>query len=69
MRKPLEYSLFKTKELAEKGDCLPLKTGLKFMKIRSESDELMDPHVRALKKIVNGPLFYSYLSYSKKQCP
>ncbi|MCF8326340.1 MAG: hypothetical protein K9I84_15380, partial [Leadbetterella sp.] len=43
-----EYSLKRTKELAENGDCLPLKTGLKFMKLRSQSDNIADEHVRAL---------------------
>ena len=63
-----EYSLNKTKELSEKGDCSPLKTGLKFMKIRSESDNLQDPHVRALKRMVNEPLYNTYLQYVKEHC-
>lgn len=64
-----EYSLLKTKELAEKGDCLPLKTGLKFMKLRSEGNNLQDPHVRALKRIVQEPLYADYLQYTKAKCP
>ncbi len=63
-----EYSLLKTKEMAETGDCLPLKTGLKFMKLRSESDNLQDPHVRALKIIVKEPLYLDYLKYAKEKC-
>ncbi|MES2276790.1 MAG: hypothetical protein V4592_12260 [Bacteroidota bacterium] len=64
-----EYSLLKTKELAEKGDCLPLKTGLKFMKLRSEGTNLQDPHVIALKRMVQEPLYFSYLEYVKAKCP
>lgn len=64
-----EYSLLKTKELAEKGDCLPLKTGLKFMKLRSEGTNLQDPHVRALKRMVQEPLYAGYLQYVKEKCP
>ncbi|MDB5232423.1 MAG: hypothetical protein JWN76_3228 [Chitinophagaceae bacterium] len=63
-----EYSLTKTKELADKGDCKPLKVGLKFMKIRSESDNLQDPHVRALKKMLNEQQYSSYMEYVKLQC-
>jgi hypothetical protein len=63
-----EYSLLKTKQMAEAGDCLPLKTGLRFMKLRSESDNLQDPHVRALKIIVKEPLYLDYLKYAKEKC-
>ncbi|MBD1394107.1 hypothetical protein [Mucilaginibacter glaciei] len=63
-----EYSLLKTKEMAEKGDCLPLKTGLKFMKLRSKSNNLQDPHVRALKLMVTEPLYFDYLKYAKEHC-
>jgi hypothetical protein len=59
-----EFSLKKTKELAEKGDCEPLKTGVKFMSLRSQSNNLNDEHVRALKIMVNEPLFESYRSYT-----
>jgi hypothetical protein len=64
-----EYSLLKTKEIAEKGDCLPLKTGVKFMKIRSEGNNLQDPHVIALKKLVLEPLYAGYVTYVKEKCP
>ncbi len=64
-----EYSLLKTKELAEKGDCLPLKTGVRFMKLRSEGTNLQDPHVRALKRMVQEPLYASYAQYVKDKCP
>jgi hypothetical protein len=63
-----EYSLLKTKEMAASKDCLPLKTGLRFMKLRSESNALDDPHVRALKKMVNEPLYTEYLAYVKANC-
>jgi len=63
-----EYSLLKTKELAEQGDCLPLKTGLKFMLLRSQSDNLQDPHVRALKLIVTQPLYAGYVKYAEEKC-
>ena len=58
-----EYSLLKTKEMAEKGDCGPLKTGVHFMKLRSEGTNLDDPHVRALKRIVTEPLYAGYVKY------
>lgn len=63
-----EYSLIKTREMAEKGDCLPLQTGLKFMKLRSESNNLQDAHVRALKLMVTEPLYFNYLAYAKQHC-
>lgn len=63
-----EYSLLKTKELAEKGDCLPLKTGVKFMKLRSQSNMLQDPHVRALKRMVNESLYAEYVKYVEEKC-
>lgn len=63
-----EYSLLKTKELAEKGDCLPLQSGLTFMKLRSEGTNLKDPHVRALKRMVTEPLYAGYLQYSVSKC-
>jgi hypothetical protein len=64
-----EYSLLKTKEIAENGDCLPLKTGLKFMKLRSEGTNLADPHVVALKRMVQQPLYAAYLKYVREKCP
>lgn len=64
-----EYSLLKTKEMAENGDCLPLKTGVKFMKLRSEGNNLNDPHVRALKRMVQEPLYARYVQYVKEKCP
>lgn len=63
-----EYSLLKTKQIAEDGDCLPLLTGLKFMKLRSESNNLKDPHVRALKKMIAEPLYSSYVAYVQTHC-
>jgi hypothetical protein len=58
-----EYSLKKTKELAEKGDCGPLATGVYFMKQRSMGTNLEDPHVRALKRIVTEPMYAGYVKY------
>ena len=63
-----EYSLLKTKEIAEKGDCLPLQSSLKFMKLRSEGDNLNDAHVRALKRMVKEPLYAEYLKYTAAKC-
>ena len=63
-----EYSLIKTKELAEKGDCGPLKTGLHFMQQRSEGTNERDPHVKALKLMVTEPLYKGYVEYQKKKC-
>ncbi len=63
-----EYSLQKTKEMAAHNDCLPLKAGLHFMLQRSKSDEIKDPHVRALKRMVNEPLYAEYLAYQEKNC-
>jgi hypothetical protein len=64
-----EYSLLKTKEIAEKGDCQPLKAGVKFMKLRSEGTNLQDPHVRALKKIIPSDLYAGYVQYVNIKCP
>ena len=58
-----EYSLKTTKAMAEQGDCGPLKTGVTFMKLRSEGMNLQDPHVRALKRMVTEPLYASYVEY------
>ncbi len=63
-----EYSLLKTKQLAENGDCMPLITGVKFMKLRSESNDLKDAHVRALKRMVNEPLYSDYVKYVNTNC-
>ncbi len=63
-----EYSLLKTKALAARGDCLPLKSGLKFMKLRSQDNNLKDAHVRALKRMVNEPLYADYVAYAGRKC-
>lgn len=63
------YSLLKTKELAEAGDCGPLQTGVRFMRLRSESDNLADPHVRALKRLVQEPDYAGYQRYVADHCP
>ena len=63
-----EYSLQKTKEMAALKDCLPLKAGLHFMVQRSQSGETSDPHVRALKRMVNEPLYAEYVAYQQANC-
>lgn len=63
-----EYSLIRTREMAVDKDCAPLKTGLHFMLQRSKSDEVGDPHVRALKRMVNEPLYAEYVAYQKEKC-
>ncbi len=60
-----EYSLMRTKQLANNGDCLPLKTGLKFMKLRSQSNNIKDVYTRALKRLVNEQLFNDLSEYAK----
>jgi hypothetical protein len=63
-----EYSLQKTKEMAMNNDCLPLKSGLQNMLLRSQSNETSDPHVRALKRMVNEPLYAEYVAFQKANC-
>lgn len=63
-----EYSLQKIKEMAMNNDCLPLKSGLQNMLLRSQSNENGDPHVRALKRMVNEPLYAEYVAYQKTNC-
>ena len=67
-RAAFDYSLLKTKELAEAGDCAPLQTGLRFMLLRSQSDNLADPHVRALKSLVQEPAYAGYQRYVAQHC-
>ncbi|GAA4501721.1 hypothetical protein GCM10023172_24000 [Hymenobacter ginsengisoli] len=67
-RAAFDYSLLKTKALAEAGDCAPLQTGLKFMLLRSRSNDLADPHVRALKSLVQEPAYAEYKAYVASQC-
>lgn len=68
-RAAFDYSLLKTKELAEAGDCAPLQTGLRFMLLRSQSSDLTDPHVRALKSLVQEPAYAGYKAYVAAHCP
>ena len=68
-RAAFDYSLLKTKALAEAGDCAPLQTGLRFMLLRSQSDNLADPHVRALKTLVQEPAYAEYQAYVASHCP
>lgn len=68
-RAAFDYSLLKTKALAEAGDCAPLQTGLKFMLLRSQSNDLADPHVRALKSLVQEPGYTEYKAYVASHCP
>lgn len=67
-RAAFDYSLLKTKALAEGGDCAPLQTGLRFMRLRSQSSDLADPHVRALKSLVPEPLYADYQNYAAGHC-
>jgi hypothetical protein len=67
-RAAFDYSLLKTKALAEAGDCAPLQTGLNFMLLRSRSNDLADPHVRALKSLVQEPAYAKYKAYVASQC-
>jgi hypothetical protein len=67
-RAAFDYSLLKTKALAEAGDCAPLQTGLRFMRLRSQSGDLTDPHVRALKSLVQEPLYADYQRYVAGHC-
>jgi hypothetical protein len=67
-RAAFDYSLLKTKALAEAGDCGPLQTGLRFMLQRSQSDNLTDPHVRALKTLVAEPTYADYQAYAAAHC-
>jgi hypothetical protein len=67
-RAAFDYSLLKTKELAAAGDCAPFQTGLRFMLLRSQSDNLADPHVRALKSLVQEPLYTDYQRYAAAHC-
>ncbi|RZK33911.1 MAG: hypothetical protein EOO57_12215 [Hymenobacter sp.] len=67
-RAAFDYSLLKTKELAAAGDCAPLQTGLRFMLLRSQSANLADPHVRALRSLVQEPLYADYQRYAVAHC-
>ncbi len=67
-RAAFDYSLLKTKELAANGDCEPLQTGLRFMLLRSQSDNVADPHVRALKSLVQEPAYAEYQRYASTHC-
>lgn len=67
-RAAFDYSLLKTKSLAEAGDCAPLQTGLRFMLLRSQSTDLTDPHVRALKSLVQEPTYAEYKAYVAAHC-
>ena len=68
-RAAFDYSLLKTKALAEAGDCVPLQTGLRFMLLRSQASNLADPHVRALKNLVREPAYAEYKAYVAAHCP
>lgn len=68
-RAAFAYSLLKTRELAEAGDCGPLQTGLRFMLLRSQAPNLADPHVRALRDLVREPEYAEYQRYVAAHCP
>lgn len=63
-----EYSLIKAMQMAKIGDCMPLQEGLKNMKARSEGNNMQDPHVRALKRLVNEPLYTECRDYVQAYC-
>jgi hypothetical protein len=67
-RAAFDYSLQMTQRLAETGDCGPLQAGLHFMQLRSQSDNLADPHVRALKNLVLEPAYANYRRYVAQHC-
>ncbi|MVN76114.1 hypothetical protein GO988_07235 [Hymenobacter sp. HMF4947] len=67
-RAAFDYSLVKTRELAAAGDCAPLQTGLRFMLLRSQAHDLADPHVRALKALVQEPAYADYRRYVAAHC-
>lgn len=63
------FSLMKLRKLSESGgDCGPLETGIKFMRLRSKSGNVEDPHTIALKKIVSSALFLEYDEFVKNGC-
>lgn len=62
------FSVLKLKKLAESGDCGPLSTGLKFMRLRSENDNLSDPHNIGLKNLVQSSLFTETEKYVANGC-
>lgn len=64
-----EYSLLKTRQLAEAGDCAPLQAGLQAMRQRSQAGSPTDSHVQALRRLVPGPLFADYQRYATAHCP
>ncbi|WP_151086784.1 hypothetical protein [Hymenobacter baengnokdamensis] len=67
-RAAFDYSLLKTRELADAGDCKPLQTGLYFMRLRSQSADIADPHVQALKSLVREPAYANYQRYVAEHC-
>lgn len=46
-------------------DSLPLKTGLKFMMLRSPSYNIADEHLRALKRMVNELIYVEYVQFAE----
>ncbi|WP_201977722.1 hypothetical protein [Hymenobacter rubidus] len=68
-RAAFDYSLQATRRLAEAGDCGPLQAGLHFMLLRSQSNDVADPHVRALKNLVQEPAYAEYRRYVARHCP
>lgn len=62
------FSIIRLKKLAESGDCGPLSTGLKFMRLRSNSDNLSDPHNIGLQNLVQSSLFTETEKYVANGC-
>lgn len=62
------FSISKLRKLADLGDCEPLITGLKFMKLRSTQNLNSDPHTVALKKLVLTESFKDNEKYIENGC-
>jgi hypothetical protein len=62
------FSILKLRKLADTGDCEPLATGLKNMRLRSNSNNLSDPHSIGLKNLVSSSLFLESEKYVSNGC-
>jgi hypothetical protein len=62
------FSVIKLRQLAENGDCEPLSTGLKFMKLRSSNDNFTDAHTIGLKTFIKSELFIDNEMYVENGC-
>ena len=62
------FSIIKLKKIADDGDCGPLSTGLYFMRERSKSNDLSDPHNIGLKNLIQTNLFLDNEKYVANGC-